>query len=47
MTDRLTVALAQLNPTVGDIAGNAALVRKARAGDAAAGALRSRRLEEC
>lgn len=38
MTDRLTVALAQLNPTVGDIAGNAALVRKARAEAAAAGA---------
>ncbi|MEQ8831684.1 MAG: NAD+ synthase [Alphaproteobacteria bacterium] len=38
MTDRLTVALAQLNPTVGDIAGNAALARKARADAAAAGA---------
>lgn len=38
MTDRLTVALAQLNPTVGDIAGNAALARKARAEAAAAGA---------
>jgi NAD+ synthase len=30
MTDRLTIALAQLNPTVGDVAGNAALVRRAR-----------------
>lgn len=38
MTDRLTVALAQLNPTVGDIAGNAALARKARAEAATAGA---------
>ncbi|WP_421877515.1 NAD+ synthase [Pacificispira sp.] len=38
MTDRLTVALAQLNPTVGDIAGNAALARKARADAAAEGA---------
>jgi NAD+ synthase len=34
----LTIALAQLNPTVGDIAGNAALVRKARDEAAAAGA---------
>ena len=34
----LTVALAQLNPTVGDIAGNAALVRGARDRAAAAGA---------
>ncbi len=31
MTDRLRIALAQLNPTVGDIPGNAALVRQARA----------------
>ncbi|MEE8444952.1 MAG: NAD+ synthase [Alphaproteobacteria bacterium] len=31
MTDRLTIALAQLNPTVGDTEGNAALVRDARA----------------
>lgn len=38
MTDRLTVALAQLNPTVGDVTGNAALARKARAEAAAAGA---------
>ncbi len=38
MTDRLTVALAQLNPTVGDIAGNADLAREARAYAAAAGA---------
>jgi len=36
MTDRLTIALAQLNPTVGDVPGNAALIRRARkeAGDA-------------
>ncbi|MCG8690764.1 MAG: NAD+ synthase, partial [Minwuiales bacterium] len=38
MTDRLTIALAQLNPTVGDVAGNAALVREARAEAAKAGA---------
>lgn len=31
MTDTLKIALAQLNPKVGDIAGNAALVREARA----------------
>ncbi len=31
MTDRLTIALAQLNPTVGDLSYNASLVRKARA----------------
>lgn len=36
--DRLRLAVAQLNPTVGDIAGNLALVRKARAEAAAAGA---------
>ncbi|NKB22013.1 MAG: NAD+ synthase [Alphaproteobacteria bacterium] len=30
MTDQLSIALAQLNPTVGDIEGNAALVRGAR-----------------
>ncbi len=29
MTDRLTIALAQLNPTVGDIDGNLALIRQA------------------
>ncbi|MDX2263848.1 MAG: NAD+ synthase [Hyphomicrobiales bacterium] len=34
----LRVALAQLNPTVGDLAGNAALARKARAEAAALGA---------
>ena len=34
--DRLRIALAQLNPTVGDLAGNLALVRAARA-EAAAG----------
>ena len=38
MTDRLTILLAQQNPTVGDIAGNAALLREARAAAAAAGA---------
>ena len=31
MTDRLKVALAQLNPKVGDVAGNLAKVRAARA----------------
>ncbi|HVO01971.1 MAG TPA: NAD+ synthase [Candidatus Cybelea sp.] len=30
MTDTLRIALAQLNPTVGDVAGNAELVRQAR-----------------
>jgi NAD+ synthase len=35
---RLSIALAQLNPTVGDIAGNAALVRRARQNAAALGA---------
>ncbi len=35
MTDRLTLALAQLNPTVGDLHGNLALIRRAR-GQAAA-----------
>ena len=38
MTDSLNIALAQLNPTVGDMAGNAKLVREARAKAAAAGA---------
>ncbi|MGO3934564.1 NAD+ synthase [Rhodopseudomonas pseudopalustris] len=41
MTDtaaRLTISLAQLNPTVGDIAGNAAMARAARAQAAAEGA---------
>src|SRR5210317_1420908 len=37
MTDSLTIALAQLNPTVGDIAGNADLVRAARIEAATAG----------
>ena len=36
MTERLRIAVAQLNPTMGDLAGNLALVRKARA-EAAAG----------
>ena len=38
MTDRLAIALAQLNPTVGDIAGNAAMLRRARAQAATLGA---------
>lgn len=38
MTDRLKIALAQLNPKVGDITGNAAKVRTARAEAAAGGA---------
>ena len=38
MTERLRIALAQLNPTVGDIVGNARLVREARAKARAAGA---------
>lgn len=38
MTDQITIALAQLNPTVGDIAGNADRVRAARTEAAAAGA---------
>ena len=31
MTDRLSIAIAQVDPTVGDVAGNADLVRRARA----------------
>ena len=38
MTDRLAIALAQLNPTMGDIPGNLARARAARAEAAAAGA---------
>ncbi len=38
MTDRLKIALAQLNPTVGDLAGNVKKIRAARATAAAAGA---------
>ncbi len=38
MTDRLTIHLAQLNPVVGDVAGNADLLRAARARAAAEGA---------
>ena len=38
MTDRLTIALAQLNPVMGDFPGNLARARKARADAAAAGA---------
>jgi NAD+ synthase len=37
-TDRLAIAVAQLDPTVGDIAGNAAKARQARATAARAGA---------
>ena len=36
MTDRLRIALAQLNPKVGDIAGNLALARQALSDAAAA-----------
>jgi len=38
MTDNLSIALAQLNPTVGDIAGNIAKLRAARAEAAKTGA---------
>ena len=38
MTHELKIALAQINPTVGDVAGNLALLRKARATAAAKGA---------
>jgi NAD+ synthase len=38
MTDRLRLALAQLNPTVGDVAGNLALARAARTRAAGLGA---------
>ena len=38
MVDRLRVALAQLNPTVGDVDGNLAKVRAARAEAAKQGA---------
>src|SRR6185503_13273751 len=38
ITDTLKIALAQLNPVVGDLAGNAAKLRKARAEAAALGA---------
>ena len=38
MTDRLAIAIAQLNPTVGDIAGNLAKLRRARAEAAGQGA---------
>src|SRR5919197_3489198 len=30
MTDQLTIAVAQINPTVGDVAGNVARLRRAR-----------------
>src|SRR5262245_29869167 len=36
--DRLAIAVAQLNPAVGDVAGNADMVRRARAESAAEGA---------
>src|SRR6188474_820922 len=38
ITDTLRIALAQLNPVVGDLVGNAARLRKARAEAAARGA---------
>ncbi|PPR26247.1 MAG: hypothetical protein CFH38_00527, partial [Alphaproteobacteria bacterium MarineAlpha10_Bin1] len=38
MSDSLLIVLAQLNPTVGDIAGNCALIRAARGEAAEAGA---------
>lgn len=38
MTDRLSIALAQINPTVGDLTANAGLIRAARAEAAARGA---------
>ncbi len=38
MSDRLRIALAQVNPTVGDLDGNAALVRRRRAEAARRGA---------
>ncbi|MFQ5627069.1 MAG: nitrilase-related carbon-nitrogen hydrolase, partial [Methyloligellaceae bacterium] len=38
ITDKVSIALAQLNPAVGDIAGNAALARKAREEAAGQGA---------
>jgi NAD+ synthase len=38
MTDHLKIALVQANPTVGDVAGNANLIRAARAEAASAGA---------
>ena len=38
LTDCIKIALAQLNPVVGDLAGNAAKLRKARAEAAAKGA---------
>jgi NAD+ synthase len=38
MTDTLTIALAQLNPLLGDVAGNMRKIREARAEAAAAGA---------
>ena len=38
MTDQLSIAIAQLNPIVGDVAGNVAKVRAARAEAAKQGA---------
>src|ERR1700753_1136587 len=37
-SDRLAIAIAQLNPIVGDVAGNAEMARRARAEAAAQGA---------
>ncbi len=38
MSDKLAIALAQVNPTLGDLAGNAAMIRRLHAEAAAAGA---------
>src|SRR5919197_3236781 len=38
MTDRLTIAVAQINPTLGDVAGNVAKRKRARDEGAALGA---------
>ena len=33
MTDRLAIAIAQIDPTVGDVAGNVAALKRAHGGD--------------
>mgnify|MGYP001267702395 CR=1 FL=1 len=38
MTDKIKIALAQINPKLGDVAGNVARISKARAEAAAGGA---------
>ncbi|MEE8293537.1 MAG: nitrilase-related carbon-nitrogen hydrolase, partial [Kiloniellales bacterium] len=38
MSDHLSISLAQIDPTVGDLEGNADLIRKARAEAAGQGA---------